>query len=65
MSNGPAPRGKCVLISESGLPYAVRVDYSQHTIDVDISYYEQRGHQPPWQTLAPCQMPESTPPATN
>jgi hypothetical protein len=49
------PHGVCVLLSESGQPYAVRADYgNDQLIDLDIPYYEQMGYLPPWRSLDPC-----------
>jgi hypothetical protein len=45
----------CLLVSESGLTYGVRVDEgNMHTSDLDIDLYEQHGIQPPWESLEPC-----------
>lgn len=49
------PHGMCLLVSESGLTYGVRVDDGgTWTHDVTIEEYEQQGIQPPWEDLDTC-----------
>jgi hypothetical protein len=48
-------RGICLLVSSSGMTYAVRVDEgNMQTSDLDIHLYESRGIQPDWTTLKTC-----------
>lgn len=45
----------CILQTESGQPYAARVDYGNGQFsDLNIPYYEQMGYTPSWHSLDPC-----------